>query len=184
MEQHTNLNDGTVCLRALEPEDLEVIYEIENDPDGWEHSNTSAPFSRYVVKRYIESTVGDVYAERELRLMAVRLSDGQPVGCADLTDISLSHGRAEVGMTIRAGERGQGYGTRTLELLCRYAFGALHLHQLYAFVAADNEASLQLFSRCGFVRRARLTDWIRSSSSVEADSYKDVWVLQRLREVQ
>ena len=28
----TNLNDGTIYLRALEPDDAAILYEWENDP--------------------------------------------------------------------------------------------------------------------------------------------------------
>jgi len=34
-----------VTLTALEPEDLEVLYTIENDQQQWLVSNTNVPFS-------------------------------------------------------------------------------------------------------------------------------------------
>lgn len=41
------LKGESVYLRALEPEDLEFIYTIENDQNIWEVSNTQTPYSRF-----------------------------------------------------------------------------------------------------------------------------------------
>ena len=38
-----------VFLRALEPEDLPVMYTWENDRDNWMVSNTTAPFSNVIL---------------------------------------------------------------------------------------------------------------------------------------
>lgn len=47
------LSNDRVRLRALEPEDLELLYRWENDPELWEVGNTLAPYSRYILKEYI-----------------------------------------------------------------------------------------------------------------------------------
>ncbi len=44
------LKGEKVYLRALEPEDLDFLFEVENNEDFWEVSATSAPFSRYLLK--------------------------------------------------------------------------------------------------------------------------------------
>ena len=36
------LENERVCLRALEPEDLELLYRWENDSELWEVGNTLA----------------------------------------------------------------------------------------------------------------------------------------------
>ena len=35
-----------IRLRALEPEDLDVLYAIENDTTIWNVGNTNVPYSR------------------------------------------------------------------------------------------------------------------------------------------
>jgi diamine N-acetyltransferase len=37
----------TIYIRALEPNDLEFIYAIENEQTMWEVSNTNTPYSRF-----------------------------------------------------------------------------------------------------------------------------------------
>ena len=41
------LKGDHIYLRALEPEDLEFVYQIENDESIWEISNTITPYSRF-----------------------------------------------------------------------------------------------------------------------------------------
>ena len=57
--------------------------------------------------------------------------------------------------------RRQGFGRQALDLLADYALQTLHLHQLYAVIAADNEPALQLFSQSGFVRQSVLREWLQ-----------------------
>ncbi len=42
-------------LRALEPSDLEMMYDTENDKSLWAYSNTSSPFSKHTLKKFIDS---------------------------------------------------------------------------------------------------------------------------------
>jgi diamine N-acetyltransferase len=42
-----------IYLRALEPEDLEFIYTIENDESIWEVSHTQTPYSRFLISQYL-----------------------------------------------------------------------------------------------------------------------------------
>ena len=171
------LEGPRLWLRAVEPEDLELLYTMENDPETWDVSNFNVPYSRYVLRQYIESSACDVFADRQLRLMIACRDGGKDVaGTVDITDFSPLHARGEVGISIRREYRGRGLATEALDLLCDYAFGFLHLNQLVAHIAVDNEASLRLFASCGFVQCGVLKEWWHA-----ADGFKDVALLQRLR---
>ena len=41
-----------IKLRALEKEDLDFLYQIENNESFWQVSNTQTPFSKYMLKLY------------------------------------------------------------------------------------------------------------------------------------
>ncbi|HQB37303.1 MAG TPA: N-acetyltransferase, partial [Bacteroidales bacterium] len=58
-----------IRLRALEPEDLEILYEWENNGSFWLISNTMTPFSKYTLKRYLENSHKNIYETGQLRLM-------------------------------------------------------------------------------------------------------------------
>ena len=174
--KHSYFINDRIRLRAMEPEDLELIYEMENDPQQWDISNFTVPYSRYVMKQYLENSQCDMFADKQLRMMIVRLEDGVAIGTIDITDFAPIPARGEVGIVIRKEFRGTGYAKDALTLLCEYAFDFLYLKQLIVHVATDNEASMRLFTSCGFVQCGLLKDWL----FVEG-CFQDVALLQRIR---
>ena len=121
----------TVTLRAIEPEDLDVLYEIENDLDLWTVGYSNSPYSRYLLHDYIANSQCDIYADRQLRLI-VENEEGEVVGIADLNDFEPRHNRAEMGIVVRKGFRGEGYARAMVMHLLDYARSIIHLHQLLA----------------------------------------------------
>ena len=169
------MNDAqlpTVTLRALEPEDLEWIYELENLSDIWRVSSTNVPFSRYLLHEYLAKNTCDIYTDKQARLV-VENSEGIAVGLIDIVRFEPSHRRAEVGLVILPRYRHQGYGVSALQSLHRYALQTLHLHQLYAIVPADNAASATLFQLSGYDVAATLTDWL-----FDGEKYNDAYLMQ------
>ena len=164
----------TIRLRAIEPEDLDLLYRIENDHRLWNVGATNVPYSRYTLHDYIATSSDDIYADRQVRLI-VENADGQPVGMTDIVNFNPQHRRAEVGIVTLDASRHQGYATAALVSLCRYALQVLHLHQLYAVIAADNSIALHLFENNGFTRHAVLPDWL-----YDGRKYCDAAVLQRI----
>lgn len=169
----TFLKNDLLYLRAVEPEDLDTMYEMENDPSMWDISSFTVPYSRYVLKQYIESSRNDMYADKQLRLMIVRRQDNCTVGTIDITDFIPFHSRGAVGIAVHKDYRRQGYASGALRLLCEYAFNFLFVRQLYAHVAVDNEPSRRLFSACGFIQCGLLKDWI-----LTPEGYKDAVLMQ------
>ena len=153
------MNTPQIKLRAMEPEDLDELYAIENDPALWNAGQTNVPYSRYALHEYIAHATADIYADRQVRLLAEN-NDGQVVGIVDLVNFDPRHLRAEIGVVIKAPFRRQGYATAALGELISYARNLLHLHQLYAIVDVDNTASAQLFYKLGFLSSAHLDQWL------------------------
>ena len=154
--------EATICrLRALEPEDLELMYGWENDMQIWRVSGTVAPFSRHVLSRLIEEQLFDIYATRQMRLVIEH--DGQAVGAVDLFEFDPHNRRAGVGIIVDSQHRAQGLGHDALKALEQYARQTLHLHQLWCSVTVDNEASLKLFRKAGYVECGLRREWILTS---------------------
>lgn len=174
MKQNFLMNDR-IYLRAVEPEDMDTMYEMENDPSMWDISNFTVPYSRYVLRQYIENSQCDVFADKQLRLMIVGRLNNKVLGTIDITDFVPLHSRGEVGIAVHKDYRQQGYATDALKLLCEYAFDFLSLTQLYAHVVVDNEACVKLFTSCGFVQCGLLKSWLQIEGR-----YKDVALFQSL----
>jgi diamine N-acetyltransferase len=154
------LKGENIYLRALEPNDLEFVYAMENDQSIWEVSNTQTPYSRFLVKQYLENAHQDIYEAKQLRLAICQDEDFPALGLIDLFDFDPKNNRAGVGIVIQGNEnRKQNIGSEALELLIRYAFYHLNLHQLYANISIENEASIALFTKFGFQKIGTKKDW-------------------------
>ncbi|MGO4906236.1 GNAT family N-acetyltransferase [Flavobacterium sp. W20_MBD1_R3] len=154
------LKGNNIYIRALEPNDLEFVYAIENDQSIWEVSNTNTPFSRFLVKQYLENAHQDIYEAKQLRLAICQDQDFPALGLIDLFDFDPKNNRAGVGIVIQKNEkRNQNIGSEALELLIEYAFYNLNLHQLYANIGTENEASKALFTKFGFEMIGIKKEW-------------------------
>lgn len=149
-------------LRALEPSDVDELFEWENIENLWHLSNTIAPFSRFILEQYILNSHHDIYTNKELRLMIdVKNPDrNNPIGSIDLFDFDPTNKRAGIGILVTDKERNKGYASEALELLINYCFGTLQLHQIYCNIASNNEVSLRLFKKLNFDVVGLKRDWI------------------------
>lgn len=166
-----------VYLRAMEPEDFQEIYTMENDPEMWDVSNFTVPYSKYHIKEYITNSKCDMFADMQLRMIIAENGTDEVIGTVDVFDFAPLHRRAELGIAIKKQYRGKGCSKEALLLMRDYLFGFLHFSQLTARVTADNEASLRLFKACGFVECGLLRKWWYVGKEV-----KDVVLLQCLNE--
>lgn len=170
--------EGAICrLRALEPQDIDVMYGWENDTDLWRVSGTMAPFSRHSLMHFIEEQQYDIYASRQQRLVIEADVDGEAraVGAIDLFDFDPQNLRAGVGIVISAEYRKSGYAKDALCTLATYAKDVLHMHQLWCSIGADNDASIRLFRGAGFVECGCRREWI-----LTADGAIDEILMQKI----
>ena len=168
------LKNEKMTLRAPEPEDLELMYAMENDTTLWCAGNATLPYSRDTLRAYLEQSKQDLLSERQARFV-IELSDGNSAGMIDLADYDPINSRVEVCIGILGKYRGQGIATQALQLLCQYAAERLHLHQLYAYVPVWNNESKKLFEKAEFTRHATLKEWQRGK-----EGYFDVILMQKL----
>ena len=167
------LKGKNIYLRALEPEDLDFMYVIENDEQIWEMSSTQTPYSRFLIKQYLEHSHKDIYEVKQLRLV-ICSNDHAVLGLIDLFDFSPAHNRAGIGILIAEKEnRGSGYGAEALQLVVNYGFTYLNLHQLYANISEDNIISIKLFENQGFNKVGVKKDW-----NLVKNTYKDEFLYQ------
>jgi len=166
-----------ITLRAVEPEDLELLYEWENNNSYWLISNTVKPFSRYILKKYIENSHKNIFEVGQLRLMIDLNESRKTIGTIDLFDFDSFHQRAGVGILIaEVSSRRKGYASMALKCLIDYCFNTLQLHQLYCSILANNCESMELFRKAGFVETGIRKDWIKTP-----DGYIDEHIFQLLK---
>lgn len=160
------LKGRSLILRAVEPSDIDLLYMWENDPHIGRVSNSLTPVSRFVLQQYIMNAHEDIHTAKQLRLMIDLVSDQQvrTVGAIDLFDYDPINRRAGVGILIGPHYQRMGLASEALELIIKYCFGTLFLHQLYCTVSAGNQSSMKLFKKHGFTETGLRRDWLLSSN--------------------
>jgi len=163
-----------IRLRAVEPEDLELLYEWENNQSYWSISNTITPFSRYNLKQYIENSHKNIYETGQLRLMIDHIDDKKTIGTIDVFEFDPFHKRAGIGILIAdESYRKKGFASMSLTCLLNYCFEILKLHQVFCNVISNNVESIDLFMNQGFVKSGTKKDWIKTD-----DGYLDEFTFQ------
>lgn len=169
------VSSEVIYLRALEPSDIDILYKYENDKEVWRVSGTTIPYSRYVLKKYIENSFTDIYQSGQLRLMI--MCDDAPVGAIDIFDFDAHNSRAGVGIIIfNKYHRGKGYASKALEQTIDYCFTTLTMHQIYCNIDVENSESLKLFQKYGFEMIGIKKEWIKYEGN-----FHDEILLQKLR---
>ena len=168
------LKGENIQLRALEPSDLETLYQWENDTNIWKVSQTIAPFSKHVLTQYLANAHQDIFTAKQLRLIIEK--EGRSIGTIDLFDFEPTHQRAGVGIWIAdEGERQKGHAKEALQLLIDYAFKQLQLKQIYCNISSANKASINLFSALDFLLVGVKKDWNKTQ-----EGWEDELLFQRL----
>lgn len=161
-----------IHLRAPEPDDLDTLFDWENNPSVWKVSGTSSPFSKNTLRNYLDS-IHDIFTDKQLRLI-IQENNGRPLGCVDLFDFDPMNKRAGVGVLIAEVEnRNKGFASDALDIVIEYAFFHLNLHQLYCTIQTSNKNSIKLFTKKGFKQVGTFSDWMNTK-----DGYEDAIFMQ------
>jgi diamine N-acetyltransferase len=170
------LTNEVIKLRAVEPLDVDFLFDLENDPQLWHVSRTYAPYSRYDIEQYVFSVdKQDIASAKQIRFVIEYLAENKAAGTIDLFDLDLQNRRGGVGIVLTETYRGKGLAGMALELLVDYAFNHLNLHQLYCNVEEGNPKSLELFQKQGFVIAGLKQDW-----NVKNGGWTGEYLLQRI----
>jgi len=174
------LKNENIELRALEPSDVDLLYQWENNDEVWHLSNTVTPFSRFVLEQYVMNSTQDIFTTKQLRLMIDKSDESKrktTFGSIDLFDFDPANKRAGIGILIIKEERRKGFASIALNLLVGYCFNILQLHQVYCNITTDNVASLNLFKKHNFEIIGIKKDWLRIKGK-----WVDEYILQLVSE--
>lgn len=152
------LKGKLIQLRAVEPSDLELHYQWENNTNYWSISNTIIPFSKETLKNYL-SSVKDLMTDKQFRFV-IETPDGNAVGFIDLFEFDPIHKRAGIGILIGdVNARQKGFAADALDVLIHYCQKKLQLRHLFCHILAENTASIKLFTNKNFKQNGIKTQW-------------------------
>jgi diamine N-acetyltransferase len=152
------MSDFKLKYRALEPEDVTMLFKWENDLEINEVSLSKVPFSKYILEQYITQAHLDIQQAGQYRFV-LEDTEGNAVGCVDLFDYDAIDRRAAIGIIIEKKYRLKGYAAEAITLMKDYAFNRIGMRQLHCSVGVSNEKSIQLFGSAGFTEIGIRKDW-------------------------
>lgn len=165
---------GNIHLRALEPDDIDLLFEWENDTSLWELSNVKQPYSKQVLAQYMKDATKDIYEQKQVRLIVENL-EGKAVGAVDLFEFDPYHQRACVGILIhQSGDQRKGYAHDALCAMEDYCINTLGIRQLYANISEENTASIHLFEKLGYTVSGIKKQWLRTPRG-----WANEWLMQK-----
>jgi UDP-4-amino-4,6-dideoxy-N-acetyl-beta-L-altrosamine N-acetyltransferase len=137
---------GATSMRPLRLEDTSRVLAWRNLPEVATYMYTDHHISEVEHARWFASAMGD-----ETKQYWIIELDGEPVGVANLYDISALHKRAYWAFYL-AGEqvRGRGVGSATERFVMRHVFETLGLDKLCCEVLATNDGVVKMHERYGF----------------------------------
>jgi RimJ/RimL family protein N-acetyltransferase len=146
------LTDGAIRLVPLSSDHLDGLARLIADPEVIR--NTRVPdepeegFERTWLAAYeagAKDGTRDGFAIEDAQT-------GAFLGMAGLVAIEREENQAEIGYVVAREARGRGIATRALKLVTDHGLGKLALDRVQLLIDAENEPSLRVAERCGYVR--------------------------------
>ncbi|PLX05760.1 MAG: GNAT family N-acetyltransferase [Marinilabiliales bacterium] len=170
------LESESIKLRKPEPEDLEFLYTLENNPDYWFVSDSKSPYSKWQLKLHIENSIYDIYANKEIRLIIEEKETNKSIGIIDLFEFEPFHSRIGLGILILEEFRNKGIADKSIKLATDYCFKVLEINQIWCNIDSENLVSIKLFENAGFKKSGVLSQW-----KLQNGEFQDVLFYQILK---
>jgi diamine N-acetyltransferase len=139
-----------IFLRAIQPSDVDFILALENNPENWEVSGTTTPFTREEITSFVNAE-HDIYKNKQYRFIICLSANNQSIGTIDLFEFDEQLKQVGIGILIGEKEdRNKGYASEALKLVINYCATELKIVQLFCNIFKENKNSIRLFEKNGF----------------------------------
>ncbi len=165
-ETYHGLRGRLVCLKVIEAQDIEQLYEWKNE---YELATLIKAYPLPLTRHEIDEWVKKNQSDKNQVFLGVFLLKGLAlVGVARLKYIDRISANTELGIYIGDKDhRGKGLGKEALNLILAYAFRDLNLHKVYLKVLESNTKAIRLYEGCGFSKEGTLREQFWSQGRYE-----------------
>lgn len=148
------LTTDRLLLRAVGPQDTDVVYSAAQDPEIQRWTTIPSPYLLEHAQSFTEQLVPEGWANGSMFTFGLFLPEGDLVGMLAITMRSLGVG--EVGYWGTKEHRGNGYMTEAVLAAARWAFTAMSIDRLEWRAEVGNKASRAVAERTGFTMEGTL----------------------------
>lgn len=147
---------STIIIRSLGIDDTMSLFKFELENRAWFESHVAPRppdfYSDQGVQAHVEHLLAR-YDAGTFHPSIILNQDGDILGRANLKDIDQHSGVAEIGYRIAQQNAGHGLATSAVRYLIEIACQRWQLKMLNAVAAENNNASMRVLEKCGFIRR-------------------------------
>jgi len=157
------VNDGTLFLRKVSKDDIAFFYHSLKEREMTNYLSlgplSSLEHSKRLIKNYLRSW--DKYLQFNYVIEIREKRDVTRVGSVSLWAINWFHQRSSIGIWVLPQYWEHGFGTKSIMLIKNIAFNHLKLKRIEAHIAIQNERSIKMFKKCGFVEEGKLKNYLK-----------------------
>jgi diamine N-acetyltransferase len=137
-----------LVLRNIKREDLDFLYNVENNPANMVYGDYHEPYSLEILQDYIANALISLFVSGQYRYVIEK--NKIAIGFLDLFNYNAQDASASVGIILDTAFRGQALAKVALTLLEHEVKNKWGIERLRAKVFLDNTISITLFRRLGY----------------------------------
>lgn len=156
----TEIETARLLVRHFRESDLPAFVAYRNDPAVARYQSWGAALTEERASVFIDemkSARPGVPGEWFQFAVALKTTGGLIGDCGLRVNIEEPR-QAEIGYGFASEHQGNGYATEAIAAVLDFAFGALGLHRVHAYVICENVRSVDLLERLGMRREAHFLE--------------------------
>lgn len=169
------INTERLNLREIKQEDVESIYKILSNPEVIKH-DTFELFTNINQAKGLIKWFNDAFIQKRAIFWGISLKNEPEIIGFCKCEIEIPKVRADLGYDLRHEYWNMGIMTETLGAVIEFAFQTLDVNRIEATVSTENNSSIRVLEKLGFVKEGILRERCYMS-----DSCHDMMMLSILK---
>ena len=163
-------------LREINQDDAESIYKLLSNPEVIKHDSFEL-FTHIKQAEEVIEWFRDEYKKRRAIFWGIRLKNETEIIGFCKTKIEIPKVRAAFGYSLRRDYWNRGIMTEAVLSIINFTFNTIDVNRIEATVATENDASLKVLEKLGFIKEG-----ILRKRSCFRGSYQDMVMLSLLKQ--
>ena len=143
-----------LMLREITRGDAQAFFELRTHPDVTKYSDRFPPKSIEEIHEFLDRIFAGIKANTSIAWAISPKGSNEFIGTVNFHRTIPEHHRAEIGYQLFSVYWRKGIMSEAVRAVIDYGFNTMKLHSIEAQVNPDNEPSLNLLKRNGFVQEA------------------------------
>ena len=148
------LHTERLTLREIKLNDAEAFFALRTNPDVTKYADRFPPKSIEAIHEFIGKIIADIAANQSIAWAISPKGSDEFMGTVNFHRTYPEHHRAEMGYQLFSEHWRKGIMSEAVRAAIDYGFNTMKLHSIEAQVNPDNEASIALLKKHGFVQEA------------------------------